>query len=34
LFLQIFNLCKKAGLVKLDHIVLDGTKIKAMPQSH
>jgi len=29
LFLQVLNLCKKAGLVKLGHLVLDGTKIKA-----
>jgi transposase len=29
LFLQVLGLCKKAGLVKLGRVVLDGTKIKA-----
>jgi len=29
LFLQVLKLCQKAGLVKLGHISLDGTKIKA-----
>ena len=29
LFLQILRLCEKAGLVKLGHVALDGTKIKA-----
>jgi transposase len=29
LFLQVLGLCKKAGLLKMGHVVLDGTKIKA-----
>jgi transposase len=29
LFKQILQLCEKAGLVKLGHVALDGTKIKA-----
>lgn len=29
LFLQVLKLCQKAGLVKLGHVALDGTKIKA-----
>jgi transposase len=29
LFSQILQLCKEAGLVKLGHVALDGTKIKA-----
>jgi len=29
LFVQILRLCQKAGLVKLGHVALDGTKIKA-----
>src|SRR5215470_5415392 len=29
LFGQILQLCEKAGLVKLGHVALDGTKIKA-----
>ena len=29
LFGQVLALCKKAGLVKLGHVSLDGTKIKA-----
>lgn len=29
LFLQVLQLCQKAGLVKLGHVALDGTKIKA-----
>ena len=29
LFLQILKLCRAAGLVKLGHVALDGTKIKA-----
>jgi transposase len=29
LFVQILQLCQEAGLVKLGHIALDGTKIKA-----
>lgn len=29
LFLQVLSLCRKAGLVKLGHVALDGTKVKA-----
>ena len=29
LFLQVLKLCREAGLVKLGHVALDGTKIKA-----
>jgi hypothetical protein len=29
LFLQVSKLCETAGLVKLGHVALDGTKIKA-----
>ena len=29
LFLQVLKLCQKAGLVKLGHVALDGTKIRA-----
>jgi transposase len=29
LFLQVLRLCEKAGLVKLGHVALDGTKMKA-----
>ena len=29
LFQQVLELCRKAGLVKLGHVALDGTKIKA-----
>src|ERR1700684_1071216 len=29
LFQQVLALCREAGLVKLDHVALDGTKIKA-----
>src|SRR5712675_496611 len=34
LFLQILRLCEKAGLVKLGHVALDGTKIKANASKH
>jgi len=34
LFLQVLKLCKKAGLVKLGHVSLDGTKIKANASKH
>lgn len=34
LFLQILKLCQKAGLVKLGHIAIDGTKIKANASKH
>jgi transposase len=29
LFLQVLGLCQRAGLVKLGHVAIDGTKIKA-----
>ena len=29
LFLQVLALCRRAGLVKLGHVALDGTKVKA-----
>ena len=29
LFVQVLRLCQKAGLVKLGHIALDGTKVQA-----
>ena len=34
LFRQILQLCEKAGLVKLGHVALDGTKIKANASKH
>lgn len=34
LFLQVLKLCRKAGLVKLGHVSLDGTKIKANASKH
>jgi transposase/predicted nucleic acid-binding Zn-ribbon protein len=34
LFGQILRLCEKAGLVKLGHVALDGTKIKASASKH
>jgi len=34
LFGQVLALCKKAGLVKLGHVSLDGTKIKANASKH
>jgi hypothetical protein len=34
LFLQALRLCQKAGLVKLGHVALDGTKIKACASKH
>ena len=33
LFGQVLRLCERAGLVKLGHVALDGTKIKATPPS-
>jgi len=32
--LQVLKLCQKAGLVKLGHVALDGTKIKANASRH
>jgi len=34
LFIQVLRLCQKAGLVKLGHVSLDGTKIKANASKH
>ncbi|HEX6267182.1 MAG TPA: IS1182 family transposase [Burkholderiales bacterium] len=33
-FLQVLELCQKAGLVKLGHIAIDGTKIQANASKH
>jgi transposase len=34
LFVQVLRLCQAAGLVKLGHVALDGTKIKAQASKH
>jgi transposase len=34
LFVQVLHLCERAGLVKLGHVALDGTKIKANASKH
>lgn len=34
LFLQVLKLCQAAGLVKLGHVALDGTKVKANASKH
>lgn len=34
LFLQVLKLCQKAGMVKLGHVALDGTKVKANASKH
>jgi len=34
LFIQVLHLCRKAGLVKLGHVALDGTKVKANASKH
>jgi len=34
LFVQVLKLCERAGLVKLGHVALDGTKIKAHASKH
>jgi transposase len=34
LFMQVLRLCQKAGLVKLGHIAIDGTKLKANASKH
>jgi transposase len=34
LFVQVLKLCAQAGLVKLGHVALDGTKIKANASKH
>jgi transposase len=30
----VLRLCQKAGLVKLGHVALDGTKVKANASKH
>ena len=34
LFLQVLALCQQAGLVKLGHVALDGTKVRANASKH
>jgi transposase len=34
LFMQVLKLCRKAGLVKLGHVALDGTKLQANASLH
>ena len=34
LFVQVLALCQRAGLVKLGHVALDGTKVKANASKH
>jgi hypothetical protein len=34
LFVQVLRLCRAAGLVKLGHVALDGTKLKANASKH
>ncbi len=34
LFVQVLTLCQRAGLVKLGHVALDGTKVKANASKH
>ena len=34
LFLQVLMLCSQAGLVKLGHVALDGTKVRANASKH
>ena len=34
LFAQILQLCREAGLVKLGHVAIDGTKVKANASKH
>jgi len=34
LFVQVLELCRQAGLVKLGHVALDGSKIKANASKH
>jgi len=34
IFLQVLELCREAGLVKLGHVALDGTKVKANASKH
>jgi transposase len=34
LFVQVLQLCQRGGLVKLGHVSLDGTKVKANASKH
>ena len=34
LFVQVLRLCQRSGLVKLGHVALDGTKVKANASKH
>lgn len=34
LFLQVLNLCQQAGLIKLGHVAVDGSKMKANASKH
>ncbi len=34
LFAQVLQLCREAGLVKLGHVAIDGTKVKANASKH
>src|SRR6266852_857750 len=34
LFVQVLGLCRKAGLAKLGHVALDGTKLRANASKH
>jgi transposase len=34
LFVQVLQICRQAGLVKLGHVALDGTKVKANASKH
>src|SRR5207249_10924040 len=34
LFVQVLRLCARAGLVRLGHVALDGTKVKANASKH
>jgi transposase len=34
LFIQVLEICKESGLVKLGHVALDGTKVKANASKH
>jgi hypothetical protein len=34
LFVQVLSLCRDAGMVKLGHVALDGTKVKASASKH
>jgi hypothetical protein len=34
LFVQVLRLCQKAGLMRLGHVALDGTEVKACASKH